>query len=143
MSDDSSSQLRPEDRLPHRAPALLVLGVVREEGDELWVRGVLPCGLPTSDGERVSALYGLELAAQASGMWAPQPGRPLAPKRGYLVGIRRAKLVADLPATSPLLVHLKRKGSAGNLNSFACEVALESDPETVLVSGDLSTFSEY
>ena len=143
MSDEVSSELRPQDRLPHRAPALLVVGVVREEGDELWVRGELGPELPTSDGRRVSALYGIELAAQASGMWTPEPGRPLAPKRGYLVGIRRSELVADLPASEALIVHLQRKGSAGNLNSFRYEVAAERAPETVLVSGELSTFTEY
>lgn len=134
---------RPEERLPHRAPALLVQEVIRSKDDQIWVRGQIPPSVVPPGWKNAPAVYGIEMAAQASALWPPEPGQPLVPKRGYLVSIRRTSLEPTVPTATPLIVHLTRRGRAGKLNTFYCEVALEAAPEETLVAGEVSTYAEF
>ena len=82
----------PEALVPHRGHALFLRRVLRCEADGIECTGVIPGAHPFVREGHAPAFLGLELAAQAAAALQALESSAslLAPRPGYLVGIREA-----------------------------------------------------
>ena len=127
--------------LPHRAPALLVSGALRAEGETRICTGRVPAASPWAREEAASSLLGLEMGAQAAALDAALKsgeGEADAARVGYVVGLRGVRVVEpDLPLERDLEVRIRLVGGAGELAIYEVSVRLEGRE---MVSGRVSVF---
>ncbi len=131
-----------EALIPHRAPMLLVEGVVETFTGGLVCRGRIPAGGPIAGRAAASVFLGLELAAQTAAVHqALESGAGGGePAVGYLASIKNARFqVPELPAGQPLLATVRAVGRLPPLAMYAVEVALEEDGGELLTA-TLSTY---
>jgi len=108
------SNLSPEDILPHRDGMLLVGSIidVNDSGAVTW--SVVSDKWPFSDGQKVRAIVLIELVAQTAGIhngWIREKKYgPTADKKGWIVGIRQARLAVDaIPLNTGLIARTENR----------------------------------
>lgn len=108
------SHLNPENILPHRDGMLLVGGIieVNDSGAVTW--SVVSDKWPFSDGQKVRAIVLIELVAQTAGIhngWIREKKYgPAADKKGWIVGIRQARLAVDaIPLNTGLIARTENR----------------------------------
>lgn len=137
----ASSDLSPEDLVPHRGNALFLRRVLRYEGDAIECVGVIPVGSPFVRDGQAPAFVGLELAAQAAAALQAlgSSAEAKAPQPGYLVGVREAHFkVASIPADREIHARVRRTGRAGPLSVHEVEVVVAGAD---CVKGVISTYA--
>jgi predicted hotdog family 3-hydroxylacyl-ACP dehydratase len=128
--------------LAQQGPARLVREVLEAGETEIACAGTVPPESPYAEGERVSSVAALELAAQAAAAHETivRMGKEAAvePKVGYLVNIGDVVFAAaDFPAGATLVVRAKLESQALPLSVYRLEVTL--DDRTIL-TGSVSTY---
>ena len=95
----------------------------------------VPPGHPLVEHGFVSALLGIEAAAQAAAVLeALQRTDAPGPRIGYLVGIREARLLGAIPAGRPFLATARLQGGAFPLSIY--EIVVEG-----IAAGTISTYA--
>jgi predicted hotdog family 3-hydroxylacyl-ACP dehydratase len=98
---------RPDRFLPHRGHMLLVDEILVLDDGGAVTRSVVTEKWPFFDGRSVTSIVLIELVAQTAGIhngWVRENLHgPAADRRGWIVGIRQARLFVD---TVPLCTHL-------------------------------------
>ena len=136
-----------EALLPHRGPARLVHAVVSgSDGSatpgargEITCLARVPADHPLVFRGRAPALIAFEMAAQAAAVLSTLASGGGAPRIGYLVSVREARLgVADVPALQDLLVTVRAGGGMAPLHSYEVRVTTPAGAE--VLRGTLGTF---
>jgi len=106
--------------LPHAPPARLIQGVIAAEAEEIVCAAEIPPDHPLAAEGRAPAFLAVEAAAQAAAVLeALARKEDPAPRIGYLVGIREARLTAvPLPVGRPFQVSARLAGSAPPLSIY-------------------------
>jgi len=154
----------PAELLPHAPPARLLTAVLEAGAAGITATGAIPADHPLAAGGEAPGFLALELAAQAAGAGealarsasqgpprSASQGLPrnasedlprlvsVAPRIGYLVGVRGARLPAALPIGRALRVTAAPAGSAGALATYEVEIA-DAASNQPLATGTISTF---
>lgn len=94
------TQMTPERILPHRGRMLLIEGILHVDDHRAVTRSVVSAGWPFFTGRDVQALVAIELVAQTAGVlngwFREKKYGPESDKRGWIVGIRQARLTVDI-----------------------------------------------
>lgn len=95
----TTTDLTPENLLPHRRPMLLVDEILTLDDSCAVTRATVRADWPLCDGRDASAIVLIELVAQTSGIHngfiRGKVEGLAADKRGWIVGIRRAQMAVD------------------------------------------------
>jgi predicted hotdog family 3-hydroxylacyl-ACP dehydratase len=98
---------QPDRFLPHRGHMLLIDEILALDDSGAVTRSVVRGKWPFFDGQSVKSIVLIELVAQTAGVhngWVREKLHgPAADRRGWIVGIRKARLFVD---TVPLYTHL-------------------------------------
>lgn len=102
------TEMTPEKILPHRGRMLLIEKILHVDDNRAVTRSVVSAGWPFCSGRDVQALVLIELVAQTAGVlngWIREIQHgPGSDKRGWIVGIRQARLTVDtLPIGAELI----------------------------------------
>jgi predicted hotdog family 3-hydroxylacyl-ACP dehydratase len=131
----------PESVLPHRAPMLLVEGVLERGAGLVVCRCRVGRDTPLAGEHGISSLLALEMGAQASALLEVTATGEGAVRSGYLVSIRRACLhQATLPVGVPLRVEARLSGGAGGLQLVHIRVSTEDASDRTIAEADLGTY---
>jgi predicted hotdog family 3-hydroxylacyl-ACP dehydratase len=131
----------PETLIPHRGEALFLREILWHEGGTLECVGVIPGSSPFVHEGQAPSFVGLELAAQAAAalQMLECSERPLAPPRGYLVGVREARFTSPwIPADREIHTRVRRTGQAGPLTVHEILVEVAG---CECVAGEISTYA--
>ncbi|MCG6537038.1 MAG: hypothetical protein L7F78_20610 [Syntrophales bacterium LBB04] len=106
--------LRPENILPHRGRMLLIDEILELDDDGAVTRAVVTERWPFFDGRNVHAIVLIELVAQTAGIhngWIREKLHgPAADKKGWIVGIRQARLAVNaIPLGTRLIARAKNQ----------------------------------
>ena len=106
--------VRPETILPHRGRMLLIDEILEVDDDGAVTRSVVTERWPFFNGRNVNAIVLIELVAQTAGVhngWIREKLHgPAADKKGWIVGIRQARLAVDaLPLGAGLIARTKNQ----------------------------------
>ena len=110
----NSLDLKPENILPHRDRMLLVDGIIEVDDNLAATRSVVTKKWPFFDGQNVRAIVLIELVAQTAGIhngWIREKKYgPTADKKGWIVGIRQARLAVDtIPINTGLITRSENR----------------------------------
>jgi len=108
------SNLSPENILPHRDGMLLVDSIIALDDNGAVTRSVVTAKWPFFDGRNVRAIVLIELVAQTAGIhngWIREKKYgPTADKKGWIVGIRQARLAVDaIPLNTGLIARTENR----------------------------------
>ncbi len=123
-----------EGILPHRPPALLVTGVVKNSDRAVTCSGSIPSNHPSVTNGRAPVTMAVEFAAQASGVLlgirdSPHGQPESSSREGYLVSLRDVEFrVGSVPANRTLGVLVELQASFGNLAMFHFNVECDGEP---------------
>ena len=106
--------VRPENILPHRGRMLLIDEILEVDDDGAATRSVVTERWPFFTGRNVNAIVLIELVAQTAGIhngWIRDKLHgPAADKKGWIVGIRQARLAVDaIPLGTGLITRAKNQ----------------------------------
>jgi predicted hotdog family 3-hydroxylacyl-ACP dehydratase len=106
--------VRPETILPHRGRMLLIEEILELDDDGAATRSVVTERWPFFTGRDVNAIVLIELVAQTAGIhngWIRDKLHgPAADKKGWIVGIRQARLAVDaIPLGAGLTTRAKNQ----------------------------------
>ena len=121
-----------ESLIPHRAPMLLVDGIVGEADDGLTCSAHVPEGCAIVAAGAAPAIAAIEAAAQTAAVWealrARRTGEGVG-RMGFLVSARDVELHdSRLPAGMPLVASARLVAHAGPLSHYRVEVTCETHP---------------
>ena len=106
--------VRPETILPHRGRMLLIDEILELDDDGAVTRSVVTERWPFYNGRDVNAIVLVELVAQTAGVhngWIREKLHgPTADKKGWIVGIRQARLMVNaIPLGTGLITRSKNQ----------------------------------
>jgi len=106
--------VRPENILPHRGRMLLIDEILELNDDGAVTRSVVTEKWPFFNGRDVNAIVLIELVAQTAGIhngWIREKLHgPSADKKGWIVGIRQARLAVNaVPLGTGLIAWTKNQ----------------------------------
>mgnify|MGYP001038383805 CR=1 FL=1 len=106
--------MRPENILPHRGRMLLIDEILELDDDGAATRSVVTEKWPFFNGRDVNAIVLIELVAQTAGIhngWIREKLHgPSADKKGWIVGIRQARLAVNaVPLGTRLIARTKNQ----------------------------------
>jgi predicted hotdog family 3-hydroxylacyl-ACP dehydratase len=106
--------LRPENILPHRGRMLLIDEILGVDDDGAVTRSIVTERWPFFNGRNVHAIVLIELVAQTAGIhngWIREKLHgPAADKKGWIVGIRQARLAVNaIPLSTGLIARTKNQ----------------------------------
>jgi len=106
--------VRPETILPHRGRMLLIDEILELDDDGAVTRSVVTERWPFFNGRDVNAIVLVELVAQTAGVhngWIRDKLHgPAADKKGWIVGIRQARLMVNaIPLGTGLITRSKNQ----------------------------------
>ena len=106
--------MRPENILPHRGRMLLIDEILEVDNDGAVTRSVVTERWPFFNGRDVNSIVLIELVAQTAGIhngWMRDKLHgPATDKKGWIVGIRQARLaVNSIPLSSGLITRAKNQ----------------------------------
>jgi len=110
----SPKDLRPENILPHRGRMLLIDEILGVDDDGAVTRSIVTERWPFFNGRNVHAIVLIELVAQTAGIhngWIREKLHgPAADKKGWIVGIRQARLAVNaIPLSTGLIARTKNQ----------------------------------
>jgi len=110
----SPKDLRPENILPHRGRMLLIDEILEVDDDGAVTRSIVTERWPFFNGRNVHAIVLIELVAQTAGIhngWIREKLHgPAADKKGWIVGIRQARLAVNaIPLSTGLIARTKNQ----------------------------------
>jgi predicted hotdog family 3-hydroxylacyl-ACP dehydratase len=110
----NSKDVRPENILPHRDRMLLIDEILEVDDDGAVTRSVVTERWPFFNGRDVNAIVLIELVAQTAGVhngWIRDKLHgSAADKKGWIVGIRQARLAVDaIPLSTGLITRAKNQ----------------------------------
>ena len=110
----NSNDVRPENILPHRGRMLLIDEILEVDDDGAVTRSVVTERWPFFNGRDVNAIVLIELVAQTAGVhngWIRDKLHgSAADKKGWIVGIRQARLAVDaIPLSTGLITRAKNQ----------------------------------
>jgi predicted hotdog family 3-hydroxylacyl-ACP dehydratase len=129
----------PANLIAHRGAALLVEAILDAGPGHAVCRGRVAAESAFAASGRAPAVMAIELAAQAAAVQqALAAPAGVAPRPGYLVGVRDASLRAEVvPADAPLVATVRRVAQAGPLATYAVSVTGPDGAE--ILTATLST----
>jgi predicted hotdog family 3-hydroxylacyl-ACP dehydratase len=106
--------VRPESILPHRGQMLLIDEILEVDDDGAVTRSLVTERWPFFNGRDVHAIVLIELVAQTAGVhngWIREKLHgPAADKKGWIVGIRQARLAVNtIPLSTVLIARTKNQ----------------------------------
>ncbi len=106
--------VRPENILPHRGRMLLIDEILELDDDGAVTRSVVTEKWPFFNGRDVNSIVLIELVAQTAGIhngWIREKLHgPSADKKGWIVGIRQARLAVNaVPFGTGLIARTKNQ----------------------------------
>ena len=106
--------MRPENILPHRGRMLLIDEILGVDDDGAVTRSIVTERWPFFNGRNVHAIVLIELVAQTAGIhngWIREKLHgPAADKKGWIVGIRQARLAVNaIPLSTGLIARTKNQ----------------------------------
>lgn len=106
--------LNPKNILPHRDRMLLVDSIIAVNENGAVTQSVVTEKWPLFDGRNVHAIVLIELIAQTAGIhngWIREKRHgPTADKKGWIVGIRQARLAVDaIPLNTALIARTENR----------------------------------
>jgi len=110
----SPKDLRPENILPHRGRMLLIDEILGVDDDGAVTRSIVTERWPFFNGRNVHAIVLIELVAQTAGIhngWIREKLHgPAADKKGWIVGIRQARMAVNaIPLSTGLIARTKNQ----------------------------------
>jgi predicted hotdog family 3-hydroxylacyl-ACP dehydratase len=110
----NSNDVRPENILPHRGRMLLIDEILEVDDDGAVTRSVVTERWPFFNGRDVNPIVLIELVAQTAGVhngWIRDKLHgSAADKKGWIVGIRQARLAVDaIPLRTGLITRAKNQ----------------------------------
>jgi len=123
--------VRPETILPHRGRMLLIDEILELDDDGAATRSVVTERWPFFNGRDVNTIVLIELVAQTAGVhngWIRDKLHgPAADKKGWIVGIRRARLMVNaIPLGTELITRAKNKMEFEGFRDIFGTVAMET-----------------
>jgi predicted hotdog family 3-hydroxylacyl-ACP dehydratase len=123
--------VRPETILPHRGRMLLIDEILELDDDGAVTRSVVTERWPFFNGRDVNTIVLIELVAQTAGVhngWIRDKLHgPAADKKGWIVGIRQARLMVNaIPLGTELITRAKNKMEFEGFRDIFGTVAMET-----------------
>jgi predicted hotdog family 3-hydroxylacyl-ACP dehydratase len=123
--------VRPETILPHRGRMLLIDEILELDDDGAATRSVVTERWPFFNGRDVNTIVLIELVAQTAGVhngWIRDKLHgPAADKKGWIVGIRQARLMVNaIPLGTELITRAKNKMEFEGFRDIFGTVAMET-----------------
>jgi len=123
--------VRPETILPHRGRMLLIDEILELDDDGAVTRSVVTERWPFFNGRDVNAIVLVELVAQTAGVhngWIRDKLHgPAADKKGWIVGIRQARLMVNaIPLGTELITRAKNQMEFEGFRDIFGTVAMET-----------------
>ena len=123
--------VRPETILPHRGRMLLIDEILEVDDDGAATRSVVTERWPFFNGRDVNTIVLIELVAQTAGVhngWIREKLHgPTADKKGWIVGIRQARLMVDaIPLGTELITRAKNQMEFEGFRDIFGTVAMET-----------------
>jgi predicted hotdog family 3-hydroxylacyl-ACP dehydratase len=123
--------VRPETILPHRGRMLLIDEIFELDDDGAATRSVVTERWPFFNGRDVNTIVLIELVAQTAGVhngWIRDKLHgPAADKKGWIVGIRQARLMVNaIPLGTELITRAKNKMEFEGFRDIFGTVAMET-----------------
>ena len=123
--------VRPETILPHRGRMLLIDEILELDDDGAVTRSVVTERWPFFNGRDVNTIVLIELVAQTAGVhngWIRDKLHgPAADKKGWIVGIRQARLMVNaIPLGTGLITRSKNQMEFEGFRDIFGTVAVET-----------------
>jgi len=123
--------VRPETILPHRGRMLLIDEILELDDDGAATRSVVTERWPFFNGRDVNTIVLIELVAQTAGVhngWIRDKLHgPAADKKGWIIGIRQARLMVNaIPLGTELITRAKNKMEFEGFRDIFGTVAMET-----------------
>jgi predicted hotdog family 3-hydroxylacyl-ACP dehydratase len=123
--------VRPETILPHRGRMLLIDEILELDDDGAATRSVVTERWPFFNGRDVNPIVLIELVAQTAGVhngWIRDKLHgPAADKKGWIIGIRQARLMVNaIPLGTELITRAKNKMEFEGFRDIFGTVAMET-----------------
>ena len=123
--------VRPENILPHRGRMLLIDEILELDDDGAVTRSVVTERWPFFNGRVVNTIVLIELVAQTAGVhngWIRDKLHgPAAEKKGWIVGIRQARLMVNaIPLGTELITRAKNQMEFEGFRDIFGTVAMET-----------------
>ena len=123
--------VRPETILPHRGRMLLIDESLELDDDGAATRSVVTERWPFFNGRDVNTIVLIELVAQTAGVhngWIRDKSHgPAADKKGWIVGIRQARLMVNaIPLGTELITRAKNQMEFEGFRDIFGTVAMET-----------------
>ena len=123
--------VRPETILPHRGRMLLIDEILEVDDDGAATRSVVTERWPFFNGRDVNTIVLIELVAQTAGVhngWIRDKLHgPAAEKKGWIVGIRQARLMVNaIPLGTELITRAKNQMEFEGFRDIFGTVAMET-----------------
>jgi predicted hotdog family 3-hydroxylacyl-ACP dehydratase len=123
--------VRPETILPHRGRMLLIDEILELDDDGAVTRSVVTERWPFFNGRDVNTIVLIELVAQTAGVhngWIRDKLHgPAADKKGWIVGIRQARLMVNaIPLGTELITRAKNQMEFEGFRDIFGAVAMET-----------------
>ena len=123
--------VRPETILPHRGRMLLIDEILELDDDGAATRSVVTERWPFFNGRDVNTIVLIELVAQTAGVhngWIRDKLHgPAADKKGWIVGIRQARLMVNaIPLGTELITRAKNQMEFEGFRDIYGTVAMET-----------------
>jgi predicted hotdog family 3-hydroxylacyl-ACP dehydratase len=123
--------VRPETILPHRGRMLLIDEILELDDDGAVTRSVVTERWPFFNGRDVNTIVLIELVAQTAGVhngWIRDKLHgPAADKKGWIVGIRQARLMVNaIPLGTGLITRAKNQMEFEGFRDIFGTVAMET-----------------
>ena len=123
--------VRPETILPHRGRMLLIDEILELDDDGAATRSVVTERWPFFNGRDVNTIVLIELVAQTAGVhngWIRDKLHgPAAEKKGWIVGIRQARLMVNaIPLGTELITRAKNQMEFEGFRDIFGTVAMET-----------------
>jgi predicted hotdog family 3-hydroxylacyl-ACP dehydratase len=123
--------VRPETILPHRGRMLLIDEILELDDDGAATRSVVTERWPFFNGRDVNTIVLIELVAQTAGVhngWIRDKLHgPAADKKGWIVGIRQARLMVNaIPLGTELITRAKNQMEFEGFRDIFGTVAMET-----------------
>jgi predicted hotdog family 3-hydroxylacyl-ACP dehydratase len=124
-------EVRPETILPHRGRMLLIDEILELDDDGAATRSVVKERWPFFNGRDVNTIVLIELVAQTAGVhngWIRDKLHgPAADKKGWIVGIRQARLMVNaIPLGTELITRAKNQMEFEGFRDIFGTVAMET-----------------
>jgi predicted hotdog family 3-hydroxylacyl-ACP dehydratase len=123
--------VRPETILPHRGRMLLIDEILELDDDGAATRSVVTERWPFFNGRDVNTIVLIELVAQTAGVhngWIRDKLHgPAADKKGWIIGIRQARLMVNaIPLGTELITRAKNQMEFEGFRDIFGTVAMET-----------------